>query len=61
MYGYNDSLHTLHDFGCMVTMWTRTYVLPSCQNIFIYKMENCHLLSIATVIICMSAEPSSAF
>ena len=45
---YNDSLDTQHNFGCMVTIWVGTYGLPSYQNTFIYKMEKCHVLSIAT-------------
>ena len=55
---HNDSLDTLHDFGCMVTIWAGQYGLPSFQNIFICKMEKCSLLSIVSVIICMSAEQS---
>ena len=52
---YNHgSLDMLYDFGCMVTILTETYGLPSYQNTFIYKMEKCHLLAIDTVIIGMS-------
>ena len=38
----------------MVTILSGKYWLPSYQHTYIYKMERCHLLAIAAVIICMS-------
>ena len=43
----------------MVTILAGKYGLPSYQHTYIYKMEKCHLLAIATVIMYMSTEPSS--
>ena len=40
----------------MVTILVGKYGLRSYQHASIYKMEKCHLLAIATVIICMSTE-----
>ena len=42
----------------IVTILAEKYGLPSFQHTTIYKMEKCNLLSIATVINCMSTEPS---
>ena len=42
----------------VVAIWSGKYWLPSYQNIFIYKIEKCHLLAIAAVIIRMSTELS---
>ena len=54
-----NSLHKFGDFGCHGYHCCRKerYGLPSYQSTAIYKMEKCHLLSIATVTICMSVEP----
>ena len=43
----------------MVTILAETYGFSSYQHTYIYKMEKCYLLSIATVIIYMSTEPPS--
>ena len=40
----------------MVTILAGKYGLLSYQHTYIYKMEKCHLLVIATVIICISTE-----
>ena len=43
----------------MVTILAGKYGSPSYQHTYIYKMEKCHLLAIATVIMYISTEPSS--
>ena len=55
---YNDSLDKFRDLVAMVTVLAEKYGLPSYQHTYIYKMEKCHLLAIATVIIYMSTELS---
>ena len=42
----------------MVSILTIKYGLCSYQHTYIYKMEKCHLLSLSTVIVYMSTEPS---
>ena len=42
----------------MVTILAVKNGFPSYQHTYIYKMQKCHFLAIATVIICLSTEPS---
>ena len=44
--------------GAMFTILTGKSGLPSYQHTYIYKIEKCHLLAIATTIICMLTESS---